>query len=917
MKGWSTVFQFTLFQLIFQSALFQSATIALLLSGFLSGLHLQRASANSIQMNSSQMASSQVASSRLLETGLTQYQTGDYSGAIVTWQKALQETSNEFQQAQILDNLARTYHQIGQAQPEIETWNQLIALHQRTQNKSAMARILTEKAQALSRQGQSPQAGVMLCDHVDVQRCGEKSAIGIARQIGDRSTEAASLGSLGEVYRLQGDYAKAIEVLQLALNLATELKIPTFQTAANQSLGNTYSNWAATRYRKSAVFAVQDPAESQKLIQQGNELDRKSLQYYQNSLAQIQPHPLRSDPARPVENLGVYFQALTHMIPIYQRLGDRAAVQRTWQQAEERLHQLPASRVSAYGAIDLARLSQMQLGLTNKGRCPNSPLATSAESLLKKAQSIALTIGDRRASSFALGALGDLAECAGRWDEALNYSQQAILAAQLSDRDSLYLWEWQRGRILKQQGDTSGAIAAYTRSIAILEQVRREMVQANRDVQFDFRDTIDPIYRELVDLQLSQESTIASASSLSTVTKPKQHSKLDPKSNRTSHSLQSTLATLDALKIAELQNYFGNDCVIAFVKDRIDQRMQPDAAVITTVIGEDRTAVIISLPNGERKFNWIPVKRSVLEKTIDTYRLGLESFDLAPQGYDKTQARQLYDWLIQPFETELAGLNTLVFVQDGLLRSVPMAALHDGRQFLIEKYAIATAPSLSLVDAKPIAIDRKNLNILALGLTQEATIGSSNFQALKQVKGELKGVSESFPRTTTLLDQDFTRKRIKTALQDSSYSILHIATHGKFGIEAEDTFFVTGDAEAENQRFNLNDLEKLIRTVSKNTEPLDLLVLTACETAIGDDRSALGLAGVAVQSGASSAIASLWAVNDNTTAELSTTLYAQLGNAKNNKAQALQAAQVKMIQNGGVTAHPYYWSAFVLVGNWL
>ncbi len=385
------------------------------------------------------------------------------------------------------------------------------------------------------------------------------------------------------------------------------------------------------------------------------------------------------------------------------------------------LGQLPPSRVSAYGSIDLARLLQGNpVGL----RCGDGKAAAQAEVLLQKGEAIAVTIGDQRARSFALGALGNLAECAGKWDEALNYSQQAILASQLADRDSLYLWEWQRGRILKRKGDIVGAIAAYNRSIVVLEQVRLEMVQANRDVQFDFRDTIDPIYRELIDLQLSQETTIVSSPSDTTLSKIKGNFKSNAKFN----TLKSTLATLDALKIAELQNYFGNDCGIVIAKDRIDQRIQQDAAVLTTVIGADRTAVIVSLPNGDKHFNWINVTRSELEKTIEDYRIGLESFDLAPQGYDTVHAQTLYNWLVRPFESSLKDVGTLVFVQDGLLRSVPMAALHDGKQFVIEKVAIATAPSLSLVNAKPI--DRSNLNVLALGLTQEAKVGKSYFQLL-------------------------------------------------------------------------------------------------------------------------------------------------------------------------------------------
>lgn len=868
---------------LFQSCLFLWVTIAILISG-----HSVRAE-----------------SVALPKKALSQYQAGDYSAAIESWRGALQQTQDPKQQAELLENLARTYQKVGQSQPEIEAWNQLIALHQRTQNAAALARILTEKAQVLSRQGQSQNAQVLLCDHQSERQCSVKSAIGLARKLGDRSTEAAGLGSLGEVYRLQGNYVQAVQVLQLALNLATELNIPTFQAAANNSLGNTYSHQAAMRYRKALAFAVQDPNAAKKLVLEGRESDRRSIQYYQSSLSLLKPTVDRS----------AYLQALTNLIPIYQRLEDADKARTAWEEAQTLLKQLPPSRLTAYGAIDLARLLQSKnpMAAMSRSRCGEVSQDKNVEALLQQGHSIAMTIGDQRASAFALGALGNLAECQGKWDEALRYSQRAILASgqSLADRDSLYLWEWQRGRLLREKGDSIGALAAYERSVEVLEQLRQEMVSANRDAQFDFRDTIDPIYRELVDLRLSQEAVITGPIARST----KSNEKGNPKGTiqAQASNLQSTLTTLDALKLAELQNYFGNNCVIAYAKDRIDKRVQKGAAVLTTVVGDDRTAVIISLPSGERKFNWIPVKRSELEKTIEAYRIGLESFDTAAQGYDPKLAQTLYGWLVKPFEAELVGVETLVFVQDGLLRTVPMAALHDGKQFLIEKVAIATAPSLSLVDAKPF--DRPNLNILALGLTQEATIGTSYFQPLKQVRGELEGITRSVPRTTTLLDDEFNRKRLTIALQNASYSVVHIATHGKFGIDAEDTFFVMGDKA--DQKFNLNELDQLIRRVSKNQEPLDLLVLTACETAIGDDRSALGLAGVAVQAGASTAIASLWAVNDETTAQLSTSLYAQLINPKMNKAQSLQAAQMQMIKTGGVTAHPYYWSAFVLVGNWL
>jgi CHAT domain-containing protein len=278
----------------------------------------------------------------------------------------------------------------------------------------------------------------------------------------------------------------------------------------------------------------------------------------------------------------------------------------------------------------------------------------------------------------------------------------------------------------------------------------------------------------------------------------------------------------------------------------------------------------------------------------------------------------MYDWLIRPFEADLqqTQVKTLVFVQDGIFRSVPMAALHDGTHFLVQRYAIATTPSLTLTDPKQL--NRTALRVLALGLTKAAKIDNESFQALPNVSQEIDGIKQSIPNSKQLLDEEFTRDRLKQELSQTVYPIIHVATHGKFGTDPKDTFIVTGD----DRKLTLSDLDQLIRNVSRNTEPLELISLTACETAVGNDRSALGLAGVAVQAGARSALASLWTVNDATTAELSKEFYARLRTPNLSKSDALQDVQKSFIEgkvaiDGKQYTHPAYWAPFVLIGNWL
>ncbi|MBV9386192.1 MAG: CHAT domain-containing protein, partial [Chroococcidiopsidaceae cyanobacterium CP_BM_ER_R8_30] len=262
-------------------------------------------------------------------------------------------------------------------------------------------------------------------------------------------------------------------------------------------------------------------------------------------------------------------------------------------------------------------------------------------------------------------------------------------------------------------------------------------------------------------------------------------------------------------------------------------------------------------------------------------------------------------------ELDRTQAKTLVFIQDGILRSIPMAALHDGTQFLIQKYAIATTPSLTLTDPK--TLNHQRLRALVLGLTTNAIVDGQPFPALANVGSEIREVETQFPGSQQLLNNSFTSTRLQQALNQSTYSIIHIATHGKFGSEPQDTFLITGN----NDKLTIDVLDTAIRNGAPGTEPVGLLVLTACETAVGDDRAALGLAGVAVQAGVSSVLASLWSIQDAPTVTLVAKFYSSLHNTGMSKAEALRVAQQALIEAGGQSAHPAYWAPFILIGNWL
>ncbi|MBD2088929.1 CHAT domain-containing protein [Microcoleus sp. FACHB-1515] len=798
----------------------------------------------------------------LVQQGVDRYQAGAVQSAIESWQAALSQYQASGEQANaaiVLENLARAYQQIGQTNQEIQYWQQAAAHYRQAGDRAQWGRMLTEQAQAHRRLGQSRQAIALLCGATPPD-CLPESALQLARTSSDRLGEAAALGSLGEAYRTRGDYQRAIELLSASHAVAQDINQLAYQAAALNGLGNAQLGLAQISYRRAIAAAQVGRSNADELEQAGREQDATAIRYFQQSLTIAEQQGDRLAQLR----------AIVAALPAYYRTETLAAAAR--QQAIDLLSTLPNSPDKVYLAVDLVHLLE-------PAACAASPTALA---LLQQAVLVAQQLDDPRSESFALGELGRFYECQRDYEQAIALTQQARWAAEqdLRAQDSLYLWEWQTGRILAAQGKIEAAIAAYDKAVTTLETIRSELLSADRDLQFDFRDTVDPVYRELVELRLSTAAP---------------------------ENISAALQNLDALRLAELQNYFGDDCVIVAAPRSIDAVPNAATAIFSSVVLADRTAVILSLPNGEQQIHWIDIDRDRLTAEVNDYRQQLERFY---RRFDPQQAEKMYGWLIAPFAEVLEQfqVKTLVFVQDGILRSVPMAALYDGEQYLIQKYAIATTPSLTLTEAQPL--DRSRLRVLVLGLTQAAEIDGQTFPALSNVNREVAAI-EAELNSTPLLDQNFTSTRLQQALSQASYPIIHMATHGQFSTVPDDTFLITGD----RQKLTITDLDRILRQTA-TTDSIELLSLTACQTAVGDDRAALGLAGVAIQAGVRSALASLWFIDDAATAQLATEFYANLQNPNMSRADALRAAQISLLENRQ-TANPAYWAPFILIGNWL
>ncbi len=563
--------------------------------------------------------------------------------------------------------------------------------------------------------------------------------------------------------------------------------------------------------------------------------------------------------------------------------------------AEEALKaaaELPDSREKAFILMGAAHVLER---VFRDGEKHENALRLQAFRQYAEAAAIAARIGDPVSHSYALGYQGAMYEFEKKFDEAAALTQRAVaLAQQAQAPDSLYRWQWQSARILAKQGQRETAIEGYRRAVATLQSIRNDVSirHGNRNAGSSFREVVGGMYFELADLLLQRAASLTEGVEKQNV-------------------LREARSTSELLKSAELEDYFQDDCVsLRRELTKSVENLDPKAAVIYIIPLPDRTELLVSLPAkgaGQQgkieRFKTTP-NDDQLTETVRRFRTNLE--DRSTYAY-LNQARQLYTWLIKPVEAllEEQKFETLVFVPDGSLRTVPMSALNDGTRFLIDKYAVAVTPGLELMEAK------RSSEVLSRMLVSGLSESVQGFPALPAVPAELDQVSKLYNVSGSMRDKQFSSSAVTDRLKNGNFSIVHLATHGVFTSDVRKSFVLTHD-----NQLTLDDLERLIRPGQLRDQPLELLTLSACQTAAGDDRAALGLAGIAVKAGARSAFASLWSINDRASSILINHFYEELKKPGQTKAKALQIAQRKLIQEAGYN-HPCYWAPYLLIGNWL
>ncbi len=752
--------------------------------------------------------------------------------------------------AQVLNSLGHWELAQGQTEAALLSWEKAEKLYVQSGDRVSIIGIQINQALALQALG--------------LYRRAEKLLTQVEQQLyqqPDSPLKATGLLNLGNIRRFNGDLEKSGEILSQSLTIAQKLHLSQEESTALLNLGNTE---LAIAHRNGEL---KDTQGSEKYKQ-------KALECYQKAIATATLSTIKIQAQLNYLSVLIETKKFTLTTPLIEQI-------------TAELNQLSTSRVSVYGRVNFAK-SLLKMAKTSKRPEIIQILETGIEQ--------AINLADQRAQSYALGTLGTLYEQAGDWSNAKKNTQSALVISQaINAPDISYQWQWQMARLLQAENETKQAITYYTEAFKNIRNLRSDLVALNPEVQFFFRESVEPLYRQLVDLVL-----------------------LSPQVNR--DNLIQARQIMEALQLAELDNFFGDACAQP-KQVNIDQ-LDPSAAVIYPIILPNRLEVILKLPGLDnlRHYAHANISETQIDAAVTQLQNSLKRRSTS-LGQVKKEAKQLYDWLIKPFADELettktrekSQIKTLVFVLDGSLRNLPMAVLHDGQRYLVERYAVSVTPTLQLLEPKPL--QREALSVLSAGATDAPSFKKEGLGAIANVAVELEGIKENIQRNETLENQEFIKKNIQIKINKTPFNILHLATHGKFSSNPEQTYILDW-----NERIKVKDLDNLLRlNYQRSANPIELLILSACETATGDKRAALGLAGIAIRAGARTTLASLWQINDASTAEFMIKFYQELNRGQITKAEALRNAQIAFLQESAHRDYnrPYHWSAFILVGNWL
>ena len=642
-----------------------------------------------------------------LEQGVIAFETGHFQEAIELWHKAAQSyqaQGDKPKQALILSYLSLAYQNLGQwqeaekvisqslslledkpkpeqrkltmlgrvlnsqglfqlttGQPEtaLETWQEAANTYNSARDEIGKLSSQINQAQALQALGKYELVKTTL-DQVEQKLQTQPDSL----------LKATELQNLGIALQLAGNLEKSQAVLEKSLAIPQELD-PTLDTSAIRfSLGNF----------------VRDFQE-----------DQRASEWYQQA----------TEATEPMSQLDTQLNQLSYAVQTEQW----EVAQALLPQIQSQLPNLSPSSSVIYAQVNLADSLMKLSSVIDK-----EPATNNIAQWLTKAVQQARLLKDPKVESYALGKLGTLYEQKQQWSEAQNLTQQALIIAQKNQAPEIaYLWQWQLGRILKQQGDIKEAmppavrvatIATYTTAVATLESLPSDFALINPGIPFSFHENVEPMYQELLSLLLQpswmEDEELGSSGSGVTGRQGdgetgRSGDKIEAEINSqfpipSQKNLKQACEVIKSLQLAELNNFQHSSLQ---AQPKLIEPIDPTAAVIYPIILPDRLAVILSLPGQPLYYYQTQLPQTEVESILSELIAASNPLFSNQEALDFSQ--EVYNWLIRPAEAELAasGIKNLVLVLHGSLRNLPMGALHDGEQYLLEKYSVAVSQGYS------------------------------------------------------------------------------------------------------------------------------------------------------------------------------------------------------------------------------
>ncbi|HEY9831180.1 MAG TPA: tetratricopeptide repeat protein [Stenomitos sp.] len=714
------------------------------------------------------------------------------------------------------------------------------------------------------------------------------------RRGGDQARVGAVLACMGRVYTSMGQYTQALEYSQKALAILREVgKLPDSEQRSTAriwegrtlySIGEVYLDLG--QYTQALDYSQQALAINREVgdrLWEGRTLDSiglvygslrqypKALELYQQALAISQEVGNRSEEGVILSDIG----------EVYNSLGQYTKALEFYQQA------LAIHREVGNKAMEGTTLNNIGAIYRHLGQYAK------ALEFYQQALAIHTEIGNKAMEGTTLNNIGLVYNSLGQYPEALEFFQQALaIVKEIGDKAVEGTNLSNISFLLETQNQPELAIVFLKQSVNVAEAIRKDLRVLPKEQQESFIQTVADRYRRLADLLLKQDRVLEAQRVLDLlkVQELEDYLRNVRGNNNTAQGLpnlpaeQQTWTSYQALlnkaveigkeltqlrqikpenrnpqqeqRIAQLvkvqekiradfNNFTRSPEVLALVTQRSPETLSQDlllqmgnfnalqdnlrnlqqkAVLLYPLILDDRIELILTTPDSPPIRRTVPVPKKQLNETIAAFRSAL----LNPASDAKIPAQTLYNWLIKPLEAELkaAGAQTIIYAPDGQLRYIPLAALHDGQQWLVQRYRInnITAASLTDLNTKPQPKLQVLAGAFATGRYSFKVGGESfDFAGLPFAGTEVENLAKTVPTTTQFIDKAFTPEVTVPKMDD--YNVVHLATHAAFVVGTpDDSFILFGNGE----RVTLRDIQKW------SLKNVDLVVLSACETGLGD-----------------------------------------------------------------------------------